>query len=405
MRKIVNKEKEGIMYFENSFSKEKRRDFSYALFLISTFFLLIRFFLSSLLFSEKISIFLDCIGFGSIVLYFFSFLLLLSDMSFKRFFYSLLIITLGLLSTYIVKEYTLFFTLIFTISASNFEFNNVLKYVHKIKLFFLIFITFASLLLLSFGVLKFVEDGGKNTFSFGFSHRNIFSGNVLWLIIESFYLRKKINYKFYLISMLISLFVYIFTKSDIYLVIIVILIILSLFFKYLKMSSLVKKNIGFSFIAFGIFIMIAIFSIKDRTSISSFFLYLDDLVFNSRLKLAAKTFELSGQSFFSFFGFKTIRGEIERDQYYGLTSLTIDGLYISLLLQYGFVWLLFFSFLFYKTAVKGNSKVNIVLFCFAVYSLAEMHCLDALFSFPTTLILLSIVGIQRESMKRIKYDT
>lgn len=132
---------------------------------------------------------------------------------------------------------------------------------------------------------------------------------------------------------------------------------------------------------------------------------IDDIVFNSRLKLAAKTFELSEQSFFSFFGSKTIRDEIERDQYYGLTSLIIDGLYISLLLQYGFVWLLFFSFPFYKTAVKGNSKVNIVLLCFAVYALAEMHCLDALFSFPTTLILLSIVGIQRESMKRIKYDT
>ena len=297
---------------------------------------------------------------------------------------------LTLVSSFFVKEYLLLISVLCCYAGSFFDLREDILFFHKVKISLTVITVLISFFMLSIGKLSFDLDGDYKVFNFGFTHPNIFSGNILWIIGESLYLRKKHSYIYLFTLFVIFALVYVSTRSDIFLLCGLLFIILSGYLHYEKSSHrLFKLLTSLSFLLIGLFVLNGVKSIYSQDQNSLFFYNFDLSYLSGRLRLGAKELTIIESHSFSLFGQLAFRGDVMWDEYYRVNSVTIDGIYMSFGLQYGIVWFVVFSLGFFSLGMskQSSSRINLLLLVYAIYGVAEVHCLIAIYAFPLFMIL------------------
>lgn len=368
------------------------------LYYIGFFFLALKFFVdSSYLFSFVPDMVGNLIGFISLFFFIISFFTNLK-IELVNIFKLVLIFALVLVSTFLVKEYILIISLISAITIPKNQNDKVFKNIYLINLVMFLFVVFGSLALLVVNRTGLVYSDSHLVFKYGFGHQNEFSGYLIWLVLLRIYNKKRITLTEGILYLIIAAFAYITTRSDIIILCTVVATILFIFVKYWRGTFKAYRFLAsISFALIGLFVLVAMKSIYSRDGFSNFFLSIDSYL-SGRMRIGARI--LADNHSISLIGQYIKRGIVDWDSYYGLNSVTVDGLYICLFLQYGVIWFIIFSLLFYKTCKSSSNFEIVFLILYAVYGLAEVHCMNTGFAFPLLLILNTLMSSKQYVFKK-----
>lgn len=313
-----------------------------------------------------------------------------------------LFLFMALISTYFVKEYGLFIALLITFLTLDTNSHDFIKYIYIYNLVIFLVVILQGIILTLVG---FYPCNVKNTYiimTFGFNHQNVFAGQLIWLILCRMYLKQYVRLLDGMVYFIIFILGYFTTGSDALVLIGLILFLCIIYTKLFPKSKIFKKMCALSFFVLGMFIMVGIYSIYSRNSLLEFYKTIDTY-FTGRIGLGAKYLDILSSHKFSIIGQYAIRGTISWDPVYNLNGITIDGLYISLFIQYGIVWFVIISFGFYRSVNKADNFNAIFFLMFSIYSLCEVHCLSVVYAFPIYLCFKNIFESNKVYRKSI-YD-
>ena len=111
--------------------------------------------------------------------------------------------------------------------------------------------------------------------------------------------------------------------------------------------------------------------------------YVIDELLSGRIKLGAYALEYYG---LSFWGQDLTDIIVVWDSDWRLSGHTFDNVYSYLMCSYGIVWLLVLVFLFYRLALIGDEKTNIMIILWMLYGISEVQILDPYRFFPIMLV-------------------
>lgn len=224
--------------------------------------------------------------------------------------------------------------------------------------------------------IEIVHRDEVERYSFFLGHPNSFAAILAWTNIMYLYLRyDKLKIRDYILTILVALFIYFVPNSRTSAILLIVFIIMILMF---------KKNIRF-IIKLGRFAipvlavtMIALFLVYNMSPI------IDKLdgILNARIKLGLAIYENYGTTLFG--EYIPFGQELSSVYKYGLTKLTIDSAYYSLLFSYGIINTLVFLFIYTKLSFKKGLENKKILFLviWAFYAVTETLALNPLLCFP-----------------------
>ena len=298
---------------------------------------------------------------------------------------------------YLNSGMTVLITLILVVIASkNIDLNRIIIFIFSISLVTLLVHIFLYIFNLIFSPdsLEIIYRYDRPRYNFYLGHPNNFGAIVAWTTLMYFYLKyEKINVWDNLIGILIALFLYVVPNSRTSAMLIIITLILM--FLYKKDFKII---INFSKITIPVsFIAILFFSITY--DVNPFSEQLDKF-FSSRIRLGAAIYENYG---IHLLGESIPVGELVTNSYkYGLTALTVDSAYQSLIFFYGiinsFIFLVAYTYLNFKKGIE--IKKILFLTVWALFAITESMALNPLICFP----LLFITDLINPRKKGEKYE-
>ena len=221
--------------------------------------------------------------------------------------------------------------------------------------------------------IEIVHRDEVERYSFFLGHPNSFAAILAWTNIMYLYLRyDKLKIRDYILTILVALFIYFVPNSRTSAILLIVFIIMILMF---------KKNIRF-IIKLGRFAipvlavtMIALFLVYNMSPI------IDKLdgILNARIKLGLAIYENYGTTLFG--EYIPFGQELSSVYKYGLTKLTIDSAYYSLLFSYGIINTLVFLFIYTKLSFKKGLENKKILFL-VIWAVTETLALNPLLCFP-----------------------
>lgn len=230
-------------------------------------------------------------------------------------------------------------------------------------------------------VCQYTDLGGER-YRFLFTHPNTFSLILISAIFEWVWLNwEKIKFKNWVVITLIFLVAYIFTKTDaipLFYIFLIVSRISNAFFG--KIICLVTK-IG---IPIGLF-MCYVFSFcytKNLGILSTFVQYIDVLA-SRRIAIMAMVISMNKIKLFST-GMINYVGYNYKFSTFGVTD--IDNAYISLIYNYGFIYIIVLAIVFYKLSLICEKRDLFLLSAFVIYSLIEGQVTICLI-FPSLLLI------------------
>lgn len=224
--------------------------------------------------------------------------------------------------------------------------------------------------------IKIVHRDEIERYAFFLGHPNSFAAILAWTNIMYLYLRyDKLKIRDYILTISVALFIYFVPNSRTSAILLIVFIVMILMF---------KKNIKF-IIKLGRFAipvlavtMIALFLVYNMSPI------IDKLdgILNARIKLGLAIYENYGITLFG--EYIPFGQELSSVYKYGLTKLTIDSAYYSLLFSYGIINTLVFLFIYTKLSFKKGLENKKILFLviWAFYAVTETLALNPLLCFP-----------------------
>lgn len=282
--------------------------------------------------------------------------------------------------TYVFSKYTGFLTLVFVlISMKNVEIKKVIKVLFLINLIALLLhiVLYIIYLLLDSSSLNFIfretMDGKTVRYSFFFIHPNVFGTYVFWTVAMYYYLYfDKLKIETYIFTIFLAIAMFVFPNSKTSALTIFFLIILVL---------LAKKNIKIPSIKI-VYFLILILSIVGILYIKVPLIAMIDEGLTGRISIGKIIYDNYGVNLFGADISKGIENALVNGKYYTNVNI-VDSMYYSLLLNYGIVALLIFSFLVFKYKNTGSNKIDrIFLLLLMIYGISETTCLSPEIAFP-----------------------
>lgn len=287
---------------------------------------------------------------------------------------------LGLITSRYVGNVMLFITIL-TILAIRRE-KGVVYFLLKYESLTAIIIACCSLLTGTH--LSYDSELQKYLFDFGFSHPNLISCIIfnivimwLWVYYDS------LDRRAYMFCLLFLYAVFLLTGSRTMLFLGVFTIIL------ISISKSNKRIVHTSIKAIAKYIVpiLAIFFYYTciyYNESNQLITQINDFLTN-RIKLGAYAYTQYG---FSFLGQVVEKNtEFGYDAVWNMSKfIAFDNLYTSLMINYGFIWLIVIASSLYFLANKGNTLVNCMIIIWAIYGITETHGINGFLCFPILFI-------------------
>lgn len=314
------------------------------------------------------------------------------------FFFGIIIVISAILS----KEYTFLYTFMLVLLIGKNSVKSFLSYYFRYCAALLISINIIYVAGLALGMVELSIKNGQNCFTGGFATGNAYAFIVFWLV--SLYLY--IHFDDCKIGHIIGFTVLSFLISYISLckTVMVLSIINGIAITLLKNGWYPKKILEFLarwlFPVLGVAYCSAITIFANKMGSNYAAVFAIDHFLTGRIRNAAYYYEKFG---FTFWGREISKGAISYDDYYRLTSVTIDGLYPLLFLQVGFCMFILLCLAF--VLVKKNKEVGRVelyfLIVYVIFGLSEMFVANGIICFP----LLIFAGILFNKNNYLKIES
>lgn len=224
--------------------------------------------------------------------------------------------------------------------------------------------------------IEIVHRDEVERYSFFLGHPNSFAAILAWTNIMYLYLRyDKLKSKDYIITILVALFIYFVPNSRTSAILLIVFVLMILVFK--RNIKFIIKLCRFAIPVLAV-TMFALFLAYNMTPI------IDKLdgILNARIKLALAIYENYGITLFG--EYIPFGQELTTVYKYGLTQLTIDSAYYSLLFSYGIINTLIFLVIYTRLSFKKGLENKKILFLviWAFYAVTETLALNPLLCFP-----------------------
>lgn len=311
----------------------------------------------------------------------------------KSFAISMLIIALACYSSYLIKNTTLFITII-TIFAIREE-KDIIQFLMKYEILIVLVITLVFVSIHNIGLYNEIEQ--VYGFYYVFSHANVFACiiyNIITMWIWSNY--ERLTPK----TLLIIAFIFVVTYFITYTKTVLLLGICTTILIYFSLKENQSINKLLSYIASAIipvlsFVFYYLISYYDNTN--RVITTLDNFL-TGRIRLGAYAYYHFGSTWFGQYLEKnTIFGW---DEYWQMSKFTtFDNMYTTFIVRYGIVWLVLLAIVFYLLAKKKNNLINCMLIIWAIYAITEAHIINGFLGFPILLAALLLERKQSENPK------
>ena len=289
------------------------------------------------------------------------------------------IIILLAIFAYMHSKMTDYLTLVLVVIATkNIEVKKIVKFV------FVFYVVALSIHIIAYLVTMVIDSSSIQVihrddikrYSFFLGHPNSFAAILAWTNIMYLYLKyEKLKAWDYIITFLIALFIYFVPNSRTSAILLVVFIAMIILFK--KDIKIIIKFGKISIVLMAI-IMFCLFLAYNMTPVIDKI----DSILNARIKLALAIYENYGISLFG--EYIPFGQELSSVYKYGLTQLTIDSAYYSLLFSYGVVNTLIFLIIYTRLNFKKNFENKKILFLtiWSFYAITETLALNPLLCFP-----------------------
>lgn len=328
------------------------------------------------------------------------FLIISQKYTVKKFAFTFGIGILVFLSCYYNGVYSLGISYIVILLLINRDINEYVQLLFKSEICFVCFQLVFSIIFYFTGkenlVYQFDSQGIR--FSFVTQHPNIFSMIVTSIILEWIWLKQsEISLKDIIISILISLICYCFTKTD---TLIVVAFLIG-FYWFIVKNNVMKKIINY--IAMYIFPILSVVTIwcgyayKNTTGKLHALILQIDILLSRRIAMTAFASDLNPLRLFA--------GRInmytgDYNFTYQLAGFNIDNVYLALIYNYGLVYIILITLCFFILAGKKNYMVSFWIIVFSFYGLVESQVMIA--TIMPCLALISLVIQKRKNKEIIK---
>ena len=330
---------------------------------------------STLINISSSSIFFDVLLFTAYALLFIK---IIYKESIKNLIIYAIIISLAIFA-YIHSKMTDYLTLVLIVIATkDIEIRKIIKFV------FVFYVIALAIHIIAYLITMFIDSSSIQVihrddikrYSFFLGHPNSFAAILAWTNIMFLYLKyEKLKAWDYIVTILVALFIYFVPNSRTSAILLIVFIAMILLFK--KNIKIIIKfgKISIPLIAiimFGLFLAYNMTPIIDKI----------DGILNARIKLALAIYENYGISLFGVY--IPFGQELSTVYKYGLTQLTVDSAYYSLLFSYGVVNTLIFLIIYTRLNFKKNFENKKILFLtiWSFYAVTETLALNPLLCFP-----------------------
>lgn len=237
-----------------------------------------------------------------------------------------------------------------------------------------------AIIMMLFGGKMYAIHNGIVRYHFGFVHPNSFAIvlvniSVMWLWLKY----DKVNTIDIVGMVCINAAGYFYTKCRTALGIMLAVVILRMLFFKNRNTKILKITASLCVPALSLIMLVLI---SQYISGAPMILLIDKLL-SLRIKLGAYALEHYG---LTFAGQDMTEITVMWDSFWQLNGHTFDNVYSFLLINYGFLWLLFLIVLFYKLAQINSEKDNIVILLWAIYGITEVHIINPFLFFPIMLV-------------------
>lgn len=289
---------------------------------------------------------------------------------------SILIIAVGYTS-YVTKNNWILYSMILISLSHNINIDKLIKIEFNYMTLFIIITLIIFLFQLIFvpDIVNITYNGISKKYSMGFIGANEAARYwIYWtLLFEYINFENKVSYLKNIVIFFITIFFYIFTGSDALFMIVFIFI-----FKSLRNIRCFRKFIEkFSGYSFGFFWLLSVLLLKIPGKVIFKFL---DIIFTGRLNLGIRAINTYGITFIGQGGLEFYHW-VEESINTGY-RLVVDNAYYMIMIQYGIIYLIIITYIFYKSIGKCDYKTNVCLIIYSIFALAENTILSPTAVFP-----------------------
>lgn len=233
---------------------------------------------------------------------------------------------------------------------------------------------------------------GDIRWHFMLNHPNVFSMVCTAITLEWLWLNwKSINLKKIVVCCILNFMCYHFTRTDVTLPLIIVSMIALIDNKYLKKLYELIAKYGIIVVTGISFFLTYIYS-NNLGTISIFVKWLD-VKLSRRIAILAMTMSMNRIHLFAR-GMNIFEGYNERFQTFGVKA--IDNVYFTLIYNYGFIYIILLSVVFFLLARQHNDKMNMYLVVFVLYGFIEGQIVISVI-FPTLLLASFLISKKRDT--------
>lgn len=308
-----------------------------------------------------------------------------------------IIIIVSIVITYYSSQPTIAITTLTILLSKDIEFKKIVKY----DMYFKIYITLFTIIFSIIGIIENIkiiryESGSiiiRN--SFGFIHPNTLGTIILLIVIDYIYINySKLNLKHCIIVCTLVFITKFFTDSRTGLYITIALIVIALLDKSSNLNRKIITKIASITVPYIAILSVIVSIYYNKSTI----IQTIDLVLTGRIRLGNIYLNMYPINLFgNFISFPTTsyNGEI----------ITLDNLYIRMLVNFGAIYFLGICFSYYKLGKKYctniESSKSILIFSFAFLGISESIGYNICFNISLFLLRELIYGIRARYVDKV----
>lgn len=288
---------------------------------------------------------------------------------------AILIIGLSLLiNALCINEYIFFLDFLAIISSKKIYVNNIIKFIYNFNIIMIIIhiIFTATAILLNVNGNEYITYfEGVARYNFYMRHTNYFAAVVFWTLAMYICLHKnKSALKNIVLICAIGIISYLLTKSRTSLILYAFFVLLTIISSKERLKNSIINATKYIFpIIFIILSFITINFFNFSNSIYNFLLMVNDL-FSYRLILGVVGYYNYGLTFFG--QALNYYDAIHANNFY-IDTLVVDSFFVSCLINYGIIIIIFFTVGIYKLAKKLDMDYLIYIILLIVVSITERY--------------------------------
>ena len=295
-------------------------------------------------------------------------------------YFSIMIVT-GVLffTSYSSNDFSLLITFFTILLIKNKSIDDFIRIIFKIKVYFLVLHIIVFFLTTNIGSLNYYSSDFR--VSFLTSHPNIFSLIYAWTILEWIWLNwEKVKKRNFLIILIMDVIIYSYTKTDVFIIIHIITIIIFYFQKYIHRTLV--------FLAQWIAPIMITFTFYAAWAYSNSFGFINSIILkiDSLLSRRIAFISLALKEYnFTMFG-QVIDVNLGWNVEYRVNNIALDNVFALFIFKYGAIYMFILCYSFWKLSRCKNAKINIFIIIFTLYGIIEGQLMIIYYSFVLGLL-------------------